>query len=128
LANNKNVSFYHPGNITPEEIYNFYKQTPVSVLLCTSDTEGIPVSMMEATSFGVPVISTDVGGCSEIVNEKTGLLIPESITETELFETLNGFLESPMNTLEFRNGVRKFWHENYSVSHNYRQLIDIIKK
>jgi glycosyltransferase involved in cell wall biosynthesis len=127
FVNNKNISFYHPGNITPEQIYNFYRQTPVSLFISVSESEGIPVSMMEAMSYGVPVISTDVGGCSEIVNEKTGLLIPENITESELFKIINGFLESPMNNQEFRNGVKKFWHENYSVSHNYGQLINIIK-
>lgn len=40
-----------------------------------SDSEGIPVSIMEAMSFGIPVIARNVGGMSEIVNEENGLLL-----------------------------------------------------
>ena len=39
-------------------------------------SEGIPVSIMEAISFGIPIIATNVGGNAEIVNDETGVLIP----------------------------------------------------
>ena len=35
--------------------------------LCTSDSEGMPLSLIEAQMAGVPVVSTDVGSVSEIV-------------------------------------------------------------
>ena len=43
--------------------------------LCTSDSEGMPLSLIEAQMAGVPVVSTDVGSVSEIVEDgKTGFL------------------------------------------------------
>ena len=45
---------------------------PVDLFLTVSANEGIPVSIMEAQSFGIPVIATDVGGISEIVNNVNG--------------------------------------------------------
>lgn len=43
--------------------------------LCTSDSEGMPLSLIEAHMAGVPVVSTDVGSISEIVLDgKTGKL------------------------------------------------------
>jgi len=43
--------------------------------LCTSDSEGMPLSLIEAQMAGVPVVSTDVGSVSEIVlDEVTGKL------------------------------------------------------
>jgi teichuronic acid biosynthesis glycosyltransferase TuaC len=40
-------------------------------------TESVPTAVMEAFSCGTPAITTDVGGCPEIVEDgKTGLLIP----------------------------------------------------
>lgn len=43
--------------------------------LCTSDSEGMPLSLIEAQMAGVPVVSTDVGSVVEIVIDgKTGKL------------------------------------------------------
>jgi glycosyltransferase involved in cell wall biosynthesis len=40
-------------------------------------TESVPTAVMEAFSCGTPAITTDVGGCPEIVEDgKTGLLVP----------------------------------------------------
>jgi glycosyltransferase involved in cell wall biosynthesis len=45
--------------------------------LCTSDSEGMPLSLIEAQMAGVPVVSTDVGSVSEIVEAGvTGYLAP----------------------------------------------------
>jgi len=43
----------------------------------TSESEGMPVSLMEAAACGVPVVATRVGGVPELViDEETGLLVP----------------------------------------------------
>lgn len=39
--------------------------------------EGIPVTLMEAMSFGIPVISTNTGGISELLEDNAGIMIPE---------------------------------------------------
>lgn len=47
--------------------------------LCTSDSEGMPLALIEAQIAGVPVVSTDVGSVSEIVADgMTGRLVPRS--------------------------------------------------
>ncbi|MDA2530932.1 hypothetical protein CN513_17840 [Bacillus cereus] len=44
------------------------------IIVLPSDTEGFPLSILEAFSLGKPCIATDVGGISEIINEDTGIL------------------------------------------------------
>jgi colanic acid/amylovoran biosynthesis glycosyltransferase len=40
------------------------------------DSDGIPVALMEAMAIGIPVITTNTGGISElVVNELTGLIV-----------------------------------------------------
>jgi glycosyltransferase involved in cell wall biosynthesis len=47
--------------------------------LCTSDSEGMPLALIEAQMAAVPVVSTDVGSVSEIVADGvTGRLVPRS--------------------------------------------------
>jgi glycosyltransferase involved in cell wall biosynthesis len=47
------------------------------VFLLTSISEGIPLTLIEAMAANLPVVSTQVGGVGEIVQEgKTGLLAP----------------------------------------------------
>jgi glycosyltransferase involved in cell wall biosynthesis len=55
--------------------------------------ENLPVVILESFACGVPVLSTDVGGISEHMNEELGLLI-KSEDENELYEKLNYLLDN----------------------------------
>ena len=50
--------------------------------------------MMEAQSFGIPIMSTDVGGCNEICNENTGFLIPKDFTAIDAANKIQEFKNS----------------------------------
>ena len=52
------------------------------VFLLSSLNEGIPLTVIEAMAAGLPVVSTDVGGVAEVVEEgRTGLLAPAGDAE-----------------------------------------------
>jgi glycosyltransferase involved in cell wall biosynthesis len=44
--------------------------------LLTSSAEGMPLAMLEATRFGLPVVAPDVGAVHEFLSEETGWLVP----------------------------------------------------
>lgn len=128
LKKNKLVTYHPMGQISNEQLFEFYRSTPVSLFISLSAAEGIPVSIMEAISFGIPVLSTDVGGCREIVNERTGILIPLSETVTEIAWRLENFADSEMNSEEFRKGVRNFWEDHFDASKNYEGLLKLLNR
>jgi len=50
-----------------ENIGRFYKG--LHLYINTSIHEGIPMSILEAMSYGLPIIAPDVGGISEIIDD-----------------------------------------------------------
>jgi glycosyltransferase involved in cell wall biosynthesis len=113
--------------IKNEEIIKFYQNNSVNLFISLSEAEGIPVSIMEAISFGIPILSTDVGGCKEIVAEETGILIPLETEMNEVANIITEFKDSFKNTNEFRKGVRKFWEEHFDAEKNYKSLFKQIE-
>lgn len=56
------------------------------ILLVTSKNEGIPLVILEAMAMEVPVISTDVGGIHEVINDNiNGYLVNPGDSVIELF-------------------------------------------
>lgn len=44
----------------------------IDVMILTSISEGLPFVVIEALAAGIPVVSTDVGACAEILNGRPG--------------------------------------------------------
>ena len=69
-----------PGWINTEERDRLLEEGNIFVL--PSYNEGLPLSMLEAMAWGLPVIVTPVGGISEIVSDgENGLLVEPSNIE-----------------------------------------------
>lgn len=68
-----------PGWTPHDKVLQYYRDHSVDAFVNVSDSEGVPVSIMEALSFGIPVVATDVGGSGEIVGQAlgSGVLIPK---------------------------------------------------
>ena len=123
LKAKSNIQFVAHGNISNEVILEFYKETPIDLFISLSEAEGVPVSMMEAISFGIPILSTDVGGCKEIVTEETGILIALETTMEKAAQIITVFKNTHQNTVKFRFGVRKFWEANFDAENNYTGIL-----
>lgn len=91
-----NIKWHITGKIAPNEVYNYYLNKQVDIFLNVSETEGLPVSIMEALSFGVPIFATNVGGTNELVNNNTGKLLAKDITPQALATDLLLFYNLPI--------------------------------
>lgn len=121
LPSNIKVIFH--GYLKRNELLNFYNNNFINLFCSLSSSEGLPVSMMEAISCGVPIMSTDVGGCNEICNEHTGFLIDKDFDPIDVAKKIEKFKNSQANTEEFRKTVREFWEENFSSQKNYNRFV-----
>ena len=118
----KHIVINYIGNITNKEVLNFYKTHHANLFVSLSYSEGLPVSMMEALSFGIPIMSTDVGGCSEICNDNTGILIPKDFDAKKVADKITEFKNSKKNNLEFRNQCKDYWNKNFNAETNYSRF------
>ena len=107
------------GKVTNEALMHFYSIQFVDSLINLSESEGIPVSMMEAISFGIPVFANRVGGIGELVVDSTGCLIEEGQNLDELAKEFEDWIKSgKTRDIEFRKGVRRFWELNFRAETN----------
>lgn len=117
------------GAIRNTQVYDFYSNNMCSVFVNVSSSEGLPVSIMEAISFGIPVIATDVGGTREIVVDGiSGTLL----TANPMVEAISNEIEKiykmdKESYMELRKTTREFWHENYNARNNYQKFANDIQ-
>lgn len=122
-----NISFTLTGWIASNRIREFYMDKCVDLFINVSTTEGVPISIMEAMSASVPVIATNVGGVSEIVNDSNGFLIPPNINAEMLKEVLDFFYRIDFNKKKaMRISARKTYEEFYHARNNAKKLVEIL--
>ncbi len=111
-----NLKVILKGAMDNQDILDYYRNNNLNCFILLSTTEGIPVSIMEALSSGIPVIATSVGGVSEIVNDKTGQLLDVNFTQDEF----NRAVDYIINNLDrLSSSAHAFYYENYNSESNY---------
>ena len=119
------VTVNFTGTVANKDVYDTYASTPFHVFVNVSKSEGVPVSIMEAMSFSIPVIATAVGGTSELVDEgKNGFLLEEEFTTAEFCEKLRDFYDMPEEVYQdFRFKAREKFKTDYDAQANYAQFV-----
>lgn len=110
------------GYVSNSDFITYLQTNPVSLFINVSESEGIPVSMMEAIAHGIPLIGTNVCGVPEIVTERTGFLFPvdfdpESVAQKITDVHTNGQIYNQ----DFRNGIVDFYKKMFHIN-NYKVL------
>jgi glycosyltransferase involved in cell wall biosynthesis len=135
LLKNQNVAFiwignqYQPENV-PENIYclgsikNAYKYIPfVDLFILTSNYEGLPVSIIESLVFGKPVLASNVGGISEILNGTNGFALDN---DAALFvEKILFYLNDKEAYNVACKAARKTYEEKFTVDKMYNQYLSL---
>jgi glycosyltransferase involved in cell wall biosynthesis len=129
LDKKTNISFSFAGRVSNTEVMNYYKNNYVDCLINVSLSEGIPVSMMEAMSFGIPVIGTNVGGVSEIIEHETnGFLLSPTPSKEEVAAAIERFCSLTHDEVQtMRNNAYNTWDTKFNAQKNYKEFIRLIQ-
>ena len=105
-----------PNGTLPAE----YRRIMPDLFITTSSTEGLPVSIQEAFSMGIPAIGTLVGGIPDlIVDGYTGFLLPPCV---QIPDVTNAILKYAAlrdeQKQEMSAAVRQHWEEKFNAKEN----------
>ena len=130
LSEKKDISYTFMGRVQLNRIFEYYESESIDYFINCSDVEGIPVSIMEAMSYGIPCIARDVGGIREIVeNGVNGFLLPRECTaeilSNEILQALN---MSENERLMIRSEAFRKFIDMYNAETNYPHFWKTILK
>lgn len=130
----KEIDKFNLGNsctlagLTPNsEVINFYKNNKVDLIINLSQIEGIPVSLMEAASFGIPMVATKTVGNPEIVSNENGFLIEVDFDTPALADQLNIYFNDKEEIESKKRAAKATFLKHYDASKNYPDFIKEIK-
>ena len=114
----KKINFI--GKIENTKLNEYLKNA--DIFIQASNYEGLPHSILEAMNFEIPILSTDVGGCSILLNKgERGYIIPIPVSEVEISEGIRTIIN---NKDEARSKVKLA--KNYlNQEHNFNTNAEI---
>ncbi len=98
------------------------------IMIHSSKGEGCSNAILEAMKNGLPVVATNVGGTSEIINDKCGILFEYRDTEA-LTEALINLIENPDLRHQMGLEAHKVAKERFSVEamvNRYEEIVQTI--
>ena len=124
---NSDFSFSLVGQKTNSEVRQFISENYIDLFINLSETEGIPVTMMEVQSVGIPVLATSVGGTPEIVNHENGILVEKDELNEVIAQKIMDYVYMPEAEKQSKRILScKNWKENYNAETNYNHFVQTI--
>lgn len=103
---------FQQGNVLEELYSNCF------VYVLPSDLEGMPLSLLEAMSYGNCCVVSDIDECKEVVKDKA-VVFPHGDVEA-LKRTIQELLNEPEKVQKYKDGVADF----ICSQHNWNEIVD----
>jgi len=117
------------GAVTQEELKQIYEQATLFALPCqivqSGDRDGIPNVLVEAMALELPVVSTDVSGIPELIDDKVnGLLVPQK-DAAALADAIEALLKSPSLRRQLGKAAREKVCRRFNAEDRILELHDL---
>ncbi len=121
LSANTLKRVYFEGDYPNSKVLDFYRTKHVDLFLNTSSVEGLSVAVMEACSYGITLMATDINGTAEIVTGKSGYLLPLDFDPREAAKIVNQLYAD--SKFQKRSGARQLFLDTFDSSKNFSVFI-----
>lgn len=117
----ENLNF--PGWVRGEEKEDLLIKSDIFFL--PSYTEGMPMSILDAMGYGLPIVSTNVGGIPKLVKEGSNGKLYEPGDAKGMVEGIKVLLENKEQRLEFGKKSREIIEEGYSLERHLEKIAGV---
>lgn len=122
LGLSKTIKF--TGN--KSDVSEFYQKA--DIFINASEYEACSLSVIEAMSFGIPIILSNTGESENIINNfQSGLLLDDRLSSAEISDCINVILQNKTLKQKFSDNAKECVHSSYSFNAMVRAYENLIK-
>ncbi len=123
LKGKDNIDCDFKGFIENKDLMEYYSNNYIDIFITATEFEGVPVSVMEAMSFGMPVILPDVCGLSAMIRDN-GIVLSADPKPSEIRDAIIKYTGmSDDEKKGMRLASRKIWEDNYMADKNTERFV-----
>ncbi len=116
---NKNIKFIN--NVNEKEKKEFFEEIDIFVLPSTNSLEAFGIVQLEAMSYGVPVISSNIKGVNSVINKTNNGYSFMNNNEDDLVKKILLLSKRKIDKLEIKKNVNYY----YSESNFKNKILDL---
>ena len=121
----KKINFI--GKIENTKLNEYLKNA--DIFIQASNYEGLPHSILEAMNFEIPILSTDVGGCSVLLNKgERGYIIPMPVSEVEISEGIRTIINNKNEAKSKAKLAKNYLNQEHNFNTNAEIYDEKIKE
>lgn len=98
---------------------------PYSLFLYTSKYDGLPNVLLEATAAGLPIVTANVGGIAELVDDETGYLLPTDADAFIFIEAIRNALRNPAQAEQKMKNAQMRLSDQHSLNAFKNAVIEV---
>ena len=127
IIKNKNLqnNINYIGWVKGKKKEEYFKQS--NIFLLPSYDEGMPMSLLEAMSYGLAVVASNVGGIPQVINDTNGIMI-DAGDKDNLLNSILLLCENNKKCLEIGVAARKTILDLFNLEKNINILITLYNK
>ena len=115
------------GKIDNNKISQFL--LAADIFIQASDYEGLPHSVLEAINYEVPILSTEVGGCKDLLNDgERGFIIPIPPDKKIIAENITYIIDNKDEATKRADAAKVFISKEYSFLVQAKQYMKIFQQ
>ena len=115
------------GKIDNNKISQFL--LTADIFIQASDYEGLPHSVLEAINYEIPILSTEVGGCKDLLNDgERGFIIPIPPDKKIIAENITYIIDNKDEATKRADAAKVFISKEYSFLVQANQYMKIFQQ
>ena len=107
-----------------EDAHVYYKYADIAILL--SDFEGLPISLIEALCYSKPIIASNVGGISELLDDNGILVSNDNLSD--IINSITLILDNQKKYKKFAQKSREIFESKFTIDEMYNQYIYLYRQ